>query len=78
MFGLNKLARQQKDNQVDPEVTKIMGLPPDEAAPRMSSGTPEPVIVNDPTQTMAGGSNDDLSSKKSDGILKKIFTSWRH
>jgi hypothetical protein len=76
MFGLKKSVKQQPGNQVDAEITKIMGLPPDEAAARMSSKTTEPVIVDD-TAPIAEDANNDLS-KSTAHRLKKFFTGWRH
>lgn len=75
MFGLNKSSKKAESGQIDPEITRIMGPLPDEAAPRMSSKTPTPVILNDSAQTTEETS-DNLSKKSH--RLKKFFTSWRH
>lgn len=62
---------------MDPEITDMMGLPPDETPPRMTADTPKPVIVNDPSKAMAENANNASGIDKPHG-LKRIFKGlWR-
>ncbi|MEI6237034.1 MAG: hypothetical protein WCP03_00330 [Candidatus Saccharibacteria bacterium] len=44
MFNHNKSKPQSDEDQIDPEITKIMGPPPEEAAPQLSDDAPKPEL----------------------------------